>query len=144
MTHPFALPSRQDIPDKCTMEKVTGIGGVFFHSEQAEELADWYERHLGVRRVGKVYEDGSWWQDEGPTVFGGEPTPGFGPAKKPWMINFRVRDLDAMVAQLRAAGLEVEVDPEIYPNGLFALLHDPEDNPIQLWQAGGTDATRPA
>ena len=126
------------------MEKVTGIGGVFFHSDGAEELADWYERHLGVRRIGKVYEDGSWWQDEGPTAFGGESTTGFGPAKKPWMINFRVRNLDAMVAQLRAAGIEVEVDPEIYPNGRFALLHDPEDNPIQLWEAGGTDATRPA
>ena len=126
------------------MEKVTGIGGVFFHSEGAEELADWYEQHLGVRRVGKIYEDGSWWQDEGPTVFAGESTAGFGPAKKQWMINFRVRDLDAMVAQLRAAAIAVEVDPEIYPNGRFALLHDPEDNPIQLWQADGTDATRPA
>ena len=125
------------------MEKVTGIGGVFFHSDRAEELADWYERHLGVRRTGKVYEDGSWWQDEGPTVFGGEPTAAFGAAKKPWMINFRVRDLDAMVAQLRAANIEVEVDPEIYPNGRFALLTDPEDNPIQLWQSGGTDAIRP-
>ena len=125
------------------MEKVTGIGGVFFHSINGEELADWYERHLGVRKTGKTYDDGSWWQDEGPTVFGGEPTAAFGPAKKPWMINFRVRDLDAMVEQLRSANIAVEVDPETYPNGRFALLHDPEDNPIQLWQAGGTDAVRP-
>ena len=50
------------------------------------------------------------------------------------MLNFRVKDLDAMVGQLRNAGIVVEVDPETYPNGRFALTHDPEGNPIQLWQ----------
>ena len=49
-------------------------------------------------------------------------------------INFRVRDLDAIVAQLRADGLDVEVDDEVYPNGRFAQLADPEGNAIQLWQ----------
>ena len=49
-------------------------------------------------------------------------------------MNFRVRDLDAMVAQLRAAGIEVEVDPESYDYGRFAQLVDPEGNPVQLWQ----------
>ena len=55
-------------------------------------------------------------------------------ADKQWMINFRVRDLKAMVAQLQAAGIAVEVDPEHYPNGWFASLKDPEGNSIQLWQ----------
>ncbi len=55
------------------------------------------------------------------------------------MLNFRVRNLDAMVAQLRDAGIEVTVDPETYPNGRFARLSDPEGNPIQLWED-----TRPA
>jgi predicted enzyme related to lactoylglutathione lyase len=50
------------------------------------------------------------------------------------MINFRVRDLDAMVEQLRDAKIDVTVDPEIYPNGRFARLHDPEGNPIELWE----------
>ena len=50
------------------------------------------------------------------------------------MVNFRVRDLDAMVAQLRSMGIDVEVDPERYPNGWFARLVDLEGNPIQLWQ----------
>jgi glyoxylase I family protein len=50
------------------------------------------------------------------------------------MINFRVRDLDAMVAQLREAGIAVEIDAERYPNGRFARLHDPEGNPIELWE----------
>jgi predicted enzyme related to lactoylglutathione lyase len=52
-------------------------------------------------------------------------------------LNFRVSDLDAMVSQLRAAGVEVEADPEVYPNGRFASLRDPEGNPLQLWQPGG-------
>ncbi len=58
------------------------------------------------------------------------------------MINFRVRDLDAIVAQLRAAGVAVAVDAEQYPNGRFARLADPEGNPIELWQPEGGDAAR--
>jgi predicted enzyme related to lactoylglutathione lyase len=48
--------------------------------------------------------------------------------------------MDAMVTQLRAAGIAVEVDPKEYPNGKFATLHDPEENPIQLWEPAGRDA----
>ena len=55
------------------------------------------------------------------------------------MINFRVRDLGLMVAQLREAGVTVEVDPEPYPNSRFARLHDPEGNPIELWEPDGSD-----
>ncbi len=51
-----------------------------------------------------------------------------------WMINFRVRNLDAMIAQLRGAGITVDVDNENYPNGRFARLADPEGNPIELWE----------
>jgi predicted enzyme related to lactoylglutathione lyase len=53
------------------------------------------------------------------------------------MVNFRVRDLAAMVAQLRASGIAVKVDPESYPNGRFARLTDPEGNPIELWEPRG-------
>jgi predicted enzyme related to lactoylglutathione lyase len=55
------------------------------------------------------------------------------------MVNFRVRDLQKMTDQLRAEGIEVELDPEVYPNGRFARMSDPEGNPIQLWQPGGKD-----
>jgi predicted enzyme related to lactoylglutathione lyase len=55
-----------------------------------------------------------------------------------FMLNFRVRNLDAMVAQLERAGTKVDVDPKTYPNGRFAQLSDPEGNPIQLWQPKGT------
>ena len=128
------------------MEKVTGIGGIFFRAKCPGTLSTWYETHLGVNKVGERYEDGSWWQDEGPTVFAPfeEDTEYFGTIQQAWMINFRVKDLDVMVAQLRLAGINVEVDPETYPNGRFARLVDPEGNPIQLWQAGGSDAKRPS
>jgi len=66
----------------------------------------------------------------------------FGDSKQMWMVNFRVRDLDAMVAQLRAAGIAIEVDAQQYPNGRFARLHDPEGNPVELWQPAGRDAPR--
>ena len=58
----------------------------------------------------------------------------FGSGDRQWMINLRVRDLDAMVEQLRAGKIDVSVDPETYPNGRFARLHDPEGNPIELWE----------
>lgn len=57
------------------------------------------------------------------------------------MINFRVGDLDAMMKQLKAAGIAVELDPEPYPNGRFARLHDPEGNATELWQPAGRDGT---
>jgi predicted enzyme related to lactoylglutathione lyase len=57
-----------------------------------------------------------------------------------WSINFRVDSLDAMVEQLRSAGIAVDIDPESYPNGRFAALADPEGNAIQLWQPEGADS----
>lgn len=119
------------------MERVTGIGGVFFKGEDPAALAGWYQTHLGVVTVGESYDDPVWIQQEGPTVFaafGREhwDSPHLGPTG--WGVNFRVADLDAMVAQLRAADIAVEVDPELYPNGRFAQLADPENNSIQLWE----------
>jgi len=58
------------------------------------------------------------------------------------MVDFRVRDLDARAAQLQAAGIGIDVDPQPYPNGRFVRLHDPEGNPIELWQPAGRDAPR--
>jgi predicted enzyme related to lactoylglutathione lyase len=118
------------------MEKVTGIGGVFFRARDPKALTRWYAEHLGVGSTAAGSESESWSQEAGPTVFAPfkEDTTYFGDAKQMWMINFRVRDLDAMVAQLRAAGIEVRPDPEAYPYGRFARLHDPEGNPIELWE----------
>jgi len=118
------------------MEKVAGIGGLFFRAHDPKALGNWYQQHLGIA-LEPTSEGGTVWQQEaGPTVFSPFPETSkyFGDPSKVWMINFRVHDLDKMVAQLRTAGIEVK-DPESYPNiGRFARLHDPEGNPIELWQ----------
>ena len=117
-------------------EKVTGIGGFFFRAKDPKALALWYERNLGVTQTPKSYQEEPWKQEAGMTVFAPFPMDSkmFGTADKQWIINFRVTNLDAMVAQLRRAGIEVEVDPQTHPNGRFAALKDPEGNPIQLWE----------
>lgn len=118
------------------MEKVAGIGGLFFRARDPKALGKWYEQHLGINLT-PTAEGGTVWQQEaGATAFTPFPetTKYFGDPQKAWMVNFRVHDLDKMVAQLRGAGIEVK-DPENYPNiGRFTRLHDPEGNPIELWQ----------
>jgi glyoxylase I family protein len=118
------------------MEKVSGVGGVFFRARDPQALTAWYEEHLGITPVPGSYDIAPWQQEAGPTVFApfSADTDYFGAPEKQWMINFRVRDLDAMVAQLTAAGIEVELDQTAYPNGRFARLYDPEDNAIELWE----------
>ena len=123
------------------MERVDGIGGVFFPAADPEALSDWYETHLGIRGPRPTYEEGSWWQSEGPTVFA--PFDG-SRSSDGWSLNLRVRDLDAMVSQLTAAGIEVTVDPEKYPNGRFAHLVDSEGRRLELRQPDGPDLDRPS
>lgn len=122
------------------MEKVSGIGGFFFRAQDPDALGKWYRDHLGIALVPSSSEESSWRQEAGPTAFAPFPetTEYFGDAAKTWMLNFRVSNLDAMVAQLRAAGISFEVNQEDYPIGRFARLHDPEGNPIELWQPEGS------
>jgi glyoxylase I family protein len=128
------------------VEKVTGIGGVFFRAKDPQGLAEWYDTHLGVRPTPADYDSPPWKQESGPTAFAPFPadTDYFGNAAKSWMVNFRVRDLDSMASRLRSAGITVKVDPRQYPNGRFARLKDPGGNPIELWQPDGRDAPRSA
>jgi glyoxylase I family protein len=118
------------------VERVTGIGGVFFRARDPEALKRWYEDYLGVEAPQPTYDEPPWWQDAGPTVFAPfrHDSNFFGRPEQQWSVNFRVRDLDAIAAQLRGAGIEVQIDPETYPNGRFASTADPEGNPIQLWE----------
>jgi len=85
------------------MEKVTGIGGLFFRAQDPTALGRWYQEHLGVSLTPSSYEDLPWRQEAGPTAFSPFPETSeyFGDSKQVWMVNFRVRDLDAMVAQLQ-------------------------------------------
>ena len=123
-------------PQKIAAERVTGIGGFFFRAHDPKKLAQWYQEHLGVLLVPTSYEQQPWRQEGGDTAFAPMPenTDYFGDPGKQWMINFRVINLQKMVAQLQSAGIKVKVDPQTYPYGRFASLHDPEGNPIQLWQ----------
>ena len=118
------------------MEKVTGIGGFFFRAKDHKALAEWYERHLGVSRVPTGPGMEPWEQEAGVTAFSPFKSDStyFGDPGKNWMLNFRVRSMDAMVAQLRAAKIEVS-DPVAYEGmGKFSRLKDPEGNPIELWE----------
>jgi predicted enzyme related to lactoylglutathione lyase len=112
------------------MAKALGVGGFFFRARDKAGLAAWYERHLGVAEL--------WNQEAGLTVFAPfKETTDYFPADKQWMINFRVDDLDGMIAQLQAAGIAVETRPEEWDTpetGRFARIHDPEGNQIELWE----------
>ena len=115
------------------MAKVTGIGGFFFRARDPKTLAAWYEMHLGIDDIAKSV----WSQQAGHTVFSpfSEDTDYFGRREQQWLINFRVDDLDAMMAALEAAGIAVETraewDSEV---GRFCRIHDPEGNPVELWE----------
>jgi glyoxylase I family protein len=117
-------------------EKVLGIGGLFFRAKDPVSLGRWYKDHLGIALAPASHEDHPWNTEAGITVFSPFPetTHYFGDPKQMWMVNFRVRDLEKMTTQLRAAGIAVDVDPKVYPQGRFARIHDPEGNPIELWQ----------
>jgi glyoxylase I family protein len=123
-------------PASAPKQRVTGIGGLFFRSSDPAALAKWYLDKLGIDPVPSDYGQKPWTQEAGTTAFAPFPKDTvFGKNKdQSWMIDFRVSDLDAMVAQLRASGEHVKVDPTVYPNGRFARLHDPEGNPIELWE----------
>jgi predicted enzyme related to lactoylglutathione lyase len=123
------------------MESVQGIGGVFIRSKDREALCRWYAANLGLDI------DESWWgttiawseQHDAPraqTVWSAfkDDTTYFGDGAKAFMINFRVRDLDAMLAQLRANGAEVDDRVEDSEYGKFGWVTDPEGNRVELWQ----------
>jgi len=115
---------------------VTGIGGFFFRARDPEALRGWYRTHLGVG--GDGYHP--WEQAAGPTMFlPFASSTDYWPADKPWLLNLRVNDLDAVVTRLNAAGIAVATDPawDSPEAGRFARIHDPESNPIELWEPAG-------
>lgn len=130
------------------MAKILGIGGLFFRSKNPKSLAQWYAEHFGIDEVPQDYDTPCWRQSGGTTVFApfAEDTDYFRDPEKQWMINFRVADLDAVIADLEEAGIDVERHDEVLPNGRFARLNDPEGNPIELWEPAGAarDTEEPA
>jgi predicted enzyme related to lactoylglutathione lyase len=117
----------------CGMERVLGIGGYFLRAVDPPALATWYRDALGL----DADEHGLWQQQPGGTVFATfeSDTDYFGSRDQRTMLNFRVRDLDAMLAQLRAAGAGVSDDvQDLEGVGRFGWVTDPEGNRVELWQ----------
>ena len=117
------------------MEKVKGIGGVFFRAKDPASLSAWYRDVLGVDPAPTGMDTPPWTGEGGVTVFApfAEDTDYFPPAQSV-MINFRVGDLDAMLVQVRAAGCEPFNEQVMYGLGRFAHIRDPEGNAIELWE----------
>jgi predicted enzyme related to lactoylglutathione lyase len=115
------------------VERVRGIGGYFLRATDPAALGAWYRDCLGL----DADEHGLWRPEAGPTVFATfeSGTGYFGSPAQQTMLNFRVRDLDAMLAQLRAKGAGIPEEPqEMEGVGRFAWVTDPEGNRIELWQ----------
>lgn len=121
---------------------VIGMGGYFFRAEDPPKLKAWYREHLGVGGGCGTDEKGEsnewvWFTQGGPMVF--EPfkkDSDYFPAEKTAMVNLRVTDLDGLLAGLRDAGIEIITKEEWDSMGIgrFARIHDPEGNPIELWE----------
>ena len=117
------------------MQKVQGFGGFFFRAMKPDELAKWYRDHLGINPAPTNMEMAPWVSESGVTVFSPfDADTDYFAADKTFMLNFRVADLTAMIAQLKSADIEVSHESEMEGIGRFARIHDPEGNAIELWE----------
>lgn len=123
------------------MAKVTGIGGVFLKCRgDSAALAAWYSKHLGMPledwggAILRWPDDTA--DDKGLTVWtlADKDSTWFSPSESSVMINYRVDDLDALLAQLRSDGVTITGGPELHENGKFAWIMDPDGNKVELWQ----------
>lgn len=126
--------------------RVTGFGGVFFKAADPRALMGWYQKHLGIQPDafgGWVFQ----WRDRrrshriGYTVFSPfkADTAYFDPSEKPFMFNFRVANLHALLSQLRREGIHVVDEVQELPNGRFGWIIDPDGNKIELWEPPDVD-----
>lgn len=122
------------------MRRVTGLGGVFFKAEKPEQLYQWYEKHLGIKREPHGQGAAFRWRDDGDAegltawaIFT-KDTDYFNPSKQPFMLNYRVENLDVLLDTLRAEGVWIDPKREDGDYGRFAWIMDPEGNRIELWE----------
>lgn len=117
------------------MAKAIGVGGVFLRARDPQALSAWYAEHLGIpaQEGGTLAFDGP--ESMGMTIFAHFPekTSYFG-GDQSVMVNFRVDDLDELLAALDAAGVRIDPKREDAPYGRFAWIWDPEGNRVELWQ----------
>ena len=129
------------------MKRVTGIGGVFFKSENPQRLYEWYEKYLGIQRDSHGQGASFHWRElqasdgtqpgpEGETVWSIFPqtTKHFGAGKAGFMLNYRVDNLDALLEDLAKSGIEIDPHREEADYGRFAWITDPDGNRIELWE----------
>jgi predicted enzyme related to lactoylglutathione lyase len=119
--------------------RVTGIGGVFIRSDDPKGLAAWYREHLGmvVTTAGEPDPDGnwSWTQEAGDTAFAMFPRDSdYFTADRQVMLNLRVDGLEALLSRLEAAGVAISHRETMEGVGSFVRVHDPEGNPLELWE----------
>ena len=124
------------------MARAIGIGGIFFKAQDPQALAAWYQQHLGVDVQAWGGAAFRWNGPDNPTGTGttvwspfAADTGYFGPGGAPFMVNYRVDDLHALLAALRAAGVPVDDKVEESEHGRFGWAWDPEGNKLELWQA---------
>ena len=130
------------------MKKVTGIGGIFFKCDNPQQLNDWYSQHLGLDTsdYGTTFE----WRPADKSAEKGSTTwctfpqeaDSFRPSAKPFMINYRVANLVALVEELRRANVPIVDEMAEYPYGKFIHVLDPEGNLVELWEPAGEDASQ--
>lgn len=122
------------------LKRVTGIGGIFFKSKDPKKMREWYKEHLGfeINEYGSVFE---WYQgaDNAKKGFSqwspfNEKTKYFQPSEKDFMINYRVQDLEKLVAELKKENVTIVDKIETYEYGKFVHIMDIEGNKIELWE----------
>jgi predicted enzyme related to lactoylglutathione lyase len=124
---------------------VVGMGGYFFRAHDPDALKAWYRDHLGVGAGCGTDADGQsnqwvWFHQGGPMVF--EPfkhDSDYFAADRTAMVNLRVDDLDSLLTSLKTAGIEISREETMDGVGRFARVHDPEGNPIELWEPAPPD-----
>lgn len=128
------------------MAKITGIGGVFFKAKgDGKALREWYRTHLGMELAdwgGAALE----WpkdtaEDKGVTAWhiADGSSEWFSPSSASFMINYRIDNMDAMMAQLKAGGVQIHKGPEYHENGAFLWVIDPDGNKVELWEPKNWD-----
>jgi predicted enzyme related to lactoylglutathione lyase len=121
------------------MKRVTGVGGIFFKSSDPQRLGAWYRDHLGLDVAdwgGAIFQWGGPDSQPGMTIWSpfAQDTDKMAPSSAPFMINFRVADLDALLAALRAEGCDVIGNAEPSDFGKFGWVIDPDGNKVELWE----------
>jgi D-3-phosphoglycerate dehydrogenase len=127
------------------MKRVTGIGGLFFKTDNPEMIREWYGKHLGISMQDQHGAVFTWGKEgtnkKGSTVWSPfkKTTTYFQPSEKEFMFNYRVENLEALLAALKEEGVQVVGEMEVYEYGKFGWIMDPEGNKIELWESVDTE-----